>query len=403
MRTNLIIAALVVFVTPLALSQAATDASITGVVTDSQRAVIEGSTVTATNVATNVVTTTATNNRGEYRTPPLKIGTYTVAIEKEGFKKYQVAGIVLDIGSVRQIDVTLTPGQVVDSVEVQASPDELLQKADSTVGTVITNRQIEELPLNGGSTGRDYLQLAALSSGTIPTAQGVSIGGQPGTSVAFVLDGVDNNNQQITTGHSGQKEIIKPSVDAVSEFKVVTNSYSAEFGRSASGVVSVDLKSGTNTVHGTAYEFLRNDAVDALNYFAQAKLPFKYNDFGGTLGGPIHKDRVFAFGDVEFFRLRQQSPTYSLVPTAAQRSGQFSSAIYNPNGPYNSVTGTRTTTFPNNKITQIDPIAQALLQYFPLPNFTPTPTVPNANYLYNAPSNTNNYRGDVRADEVLTA
>ncbi len=387
---------------PLILSQAATDASITGVVSDSQQAAIQGSTVKVTNVATGVVVTTTTNSRGEYRTPPLKIGSYTVTIEKVGFKQYQVSGITLDIGSVRQINAALTLGEVVESVQVQATADELLQKSDSTVGTVITNRQIADLPLNGGSTGRDYLQLAALSSGTNAASQGVSIGGQSGTSVAFVLDGVDNNNQQISTSHSGQKEIIKPSVDAISEFKVVTNSYSAEFGRSASGVVSVDLKSGENAVHGTVYEFLRNDAVDALNYFSQSKLPFKYNDFGGTLGGPIRRNRVFAFGDVEFFRLRQQSPTYSLVPTVTQRGGQFSTTIYNPNGPYNSVTGTRTASFANNKITQIDPIAQALLQYFPLPNFTPTPTVPNANYLYNAPSNTNNYRGDVRVDEVLT-
>ncbi|HEV2645842.1 MAG TPA: carboxypeptidase regulatory-like domain-containing protein [Acidobacteriaceae bacterium] len=403
MSQKILIALVVLFTANRAFGQTASDAIITGTVVDSAQGVVEGAAVTVTDVATGVVTNIATNSQGEYRTPPLKIGSYDVTIERAGFKQYKISGLVLDIGSVRQVNATLALGRVVESVEVKASAEQLLQKSDSTVGTVITNRQIEDLPLNGGSSGRDYLQLAALSAGTTASSQGVSIGGQAGTSAAFLLDGVDNNNQQISTGHSGQKEIIKPSVDAVSEFRVVTNSYSAEYGRSASGVVSVDLKSGTNNIHGTAYEFLRNDALDAVNYFSTSKLPFKYNDFGGTLGGPIRKNRVFAFGDLEFFRLRQQSPSYSLVPTAAQRSGKFSTTIYDPNGAYNATTESRTATFANNQITEIDPVAQALLKYFPLPNFTPTPTVPKANYLYNQSSNANNYRWDVRVDEVLTA
>src|SRR5579859_1062725 len=383
-------------------AQVATDAVISGTVIDSSQRLIAGATVTVTDVATGVTTKAITNNQGQYRTPPLKIGQYTVEIESKDFKHFVESGVILDIGAVVQINAELQPGAVSDTVEVKATADSLLQTSDSTVGTVITNQQIEELPLNGGTAGSDYLQLANLSAGTTSSPQGVSIGGQAGTQVAFLLDGVDNNNQQISTGHSGQKEIIKPSVDAISEFKVVTNGYSAEYGRSSSGVVSVELKSGTNKLHGTAYEFLRNDVLDARNYFATQNLPFKYNDFGGTIGGPIRKDRVFAFGDLEFFRLRQQTPNYSLVPTEAQRSGQFSTAIYDPNT-YNATTKSRAE-FSNDQVpsNRVDSIAKTVLNYIPLPNFTPTATVPNDNYLYNSPANANNYRFDIRVDETLS-
>jgi hypothetical protein len=390
-----------------AFTQVATDAIITGTVTDSAQKAIEGAAVTVTDVATGIVTKMTTNDQGQYRTPPLKIGAYTVDIESAGFKQYKEFGVILDIGAVRQINVALTPGEVVDTVQVQATTEELLQKSDSSVGTVITNQQVEELPLNGGSTGRDYLQLATLSAGTTPaintsttSAGGITIGGQAGSQVAFLLDGIDNNNQQISTSHSGQKEIIKPSVDAISEFKVVTTTYSAEYGRSSSGVVSVDLKSGTNNIHGSAFEFLRNDAIDALPDFSATKLPFKYNDFGGALGGPIRKDRTFVFGDIEFFRLRTQTTSYSLVPTAAQKNGQFSTAIYEPNT-YN---GTSRTEFPNNQIVSgIDPIAQNLLPYFPAPNFTGTGALAADNYFFNENGSTNNYRWDLRIDQALTA
>lgn len=385
-----------------ASAQVATDAVIAGAVTDASGKLISGAKVTATEIATGVTTKTVTNNQGQYRTPPLKIGNYTVEIESKDFKHFVESGVILDIGAVVQLNAALQLGDVSETVEVKATADSLLQRSDSTVGTVITNQQIEELPLNGGTAGRDYLQLANLSSGTTSSAQGVSIGGQAGTQVAFLLDGVDNNNQQISTGHSGQKEIIKPSVDAISEFKVVTNGYSAEYGRSSSGVVSVELKSGANKIHGSAYEFLRNDALDAQNYFATQSLPFKYNDFGGTVGGPIRKDRIFVFGDLEFFRLRQQTPDYSLVPTEAQRSGQFSTAIYDPNT-YNATTKSRTE-FASDQIPsgRVDTIAKAVLNYIPQPNFTPTATVPNDNYLYNSPANANNYRFDIRADETLS-
>jgi hypothetical protein len=402
-RKLLIVLATVAWTTHMS-AQVATDAIVVGTVMDSSQGVIAGASVTLTHLATSATTKTITNSRGQYRTPPLRIGEYSLVIESEGFKQFIESGVILDIGSVRRVDAALEPGQIFESVDVQANPEGLLQSSDSTVGTVITNQQIVDLPLNGGTSGRDYLQLATLSSGTTPalgSSGGISIGGQAGSQVAFLLDGLDNNNQQISTGHSGQKEIIKPSVDAIEEFKVVTNGYSAEYGRSSSGVVSVQLKSGTNTIHGSAFEFLRNDAADARNYFAQQGLPYKQNDFGGTIGGPIRKDRVFAFGDIEFFRLRQQVPVYSLVPTMGQRSGQFSTVIYDPNT-YNPTTKTRTA-FKSNQIPsgRFDTVALNLLNYFPQPNFSTTGSA--NNYLYNSPQPTNNYRWDIRFDQIVSS
>jgi Carboxypeptidase regulatory-like domain len=404
-----VVVALVLFASvTTGLAQVATDAIITGSVTDPTQRVIAGAVVTVTNIATGAVSSSKTSTNGQYRTPPLHIGEYTVTIESNGFKQYRESGIILDIGSVREIKAVLSPGQIVETVEVTANTEELLQKSDSSVGTVITNAQIQELPLNGGSTGRDYLQLATLSAGTTPavgTSGGISIGGQSGAQAAFLLDGIDNNNQEILTSHSGQKEIIKPSIDAINEFKVVTTSYSSEYGRSSSGVVSVDLKSGTNRFHGSGFEYLRNDTVDALPDFSATKLPFKYNDFGGTLGGPIRKDKTFIFGDVEFFRLRTQTTTYSLVPTLAQKAGQFATAVYQPTT-YN---GTTRTAFPYNPSTSsyqiasgIDPVAKTLLGYYPAPNFVGTGALAANNYFFNKSGNTNNYRWDIRVDQVLT-
>lgn len=391
---------------PFTLGQAATDAVITGTVTDVSGSAVSSAAITVTNVATGITTTTTSNKSGDYRTPPLKIGEYTLRIAANGFKQFDEAEIILDIGTIRRIDAQLQVGGSIETVQVQATTEELLQKSDSTVGTVITNQQIVELPLNAGSNGRDYLQLATLSPGTVPAAAtstgnsgGITIGGQPGAQVAFLLDGIDNNNQQILTAHTGQKEIIKPSIDAISEFKVVTTSYSAEYGRSSSGVISVDLKSGTNAIHGSGFEFLRNDYVDALPDFSATKLPFKYNDFGGTVGGPIRKDRAFLFGDVEFFRLRTQSTAYSLLPTDAQKSGQFSSAVYQPN----TFNGTAGTEYVNNAITSgFDPIAQTLLKYYPEPNFQGSGALAADNYFFNQSGNQNNYRWDVRSDQTLS-
>jgi Carboxypeptidase regulatory-like domain len=368
-----------------AVAQQADDAVVVGTVFDASHATVSGASVRLTHLATNAVTNVRTDERGEYRTPSLKIGEYIIVVEADGFKQSNQRGVVLEIGDVRKVDVLLEVGQTSESVNVEAEAP-LLQSSDSTVGDVISNKQIEELPLNG----RDYLQLANLSSGTIPAAQGVEVGGQSGTQVAFLLDGQDNNNQQISTSHSGQKEVVKPSVDAIQEFKVVTNGYSAEFGRSSSGVVSVALKSGSNELHGSAFEFIRNDIVDAKNLFATYKPPYKRNQFGSSAGGPIVRNKTFIFGDFEATYIRQSTTTVSTVPTLAQRNGIFSSTIIDP---YTK------TAYPGNQIpfSSIDPVSLNILSFVPLPQSSAA----TSNYIYQSPSNEDNHRWDLRVDQII--
>ena len=385
----------VLLVAPTLRAQQSDNALVVGTVLDPSRSAVQAATVTLTHLATDATIQVHTDEHGQYRTPPVRIGEYAISIEAQGFKHFNQKGVVLSIGDVRQVDAVLELGQVSESVTVEASAP-LLQTSDATVGTVIGNQQIENLPLNG----RDYLQLAALSSGTIPSTSGVgiSIGGQVGTAVAFTLDGVDNNSQTILPTHGNQKEVIKPSVDAIQEFKVVTNTYSAEFGRSSSGVISVSIKSGTNDIHGTAYEFLRNEALDAKNYFATSKSAYKRNDFGASAGGPIIRNKLFIFGDFEIERVRQSSTQVDTVPTLNQRAGLFSSTIYDPLT-YNSTTNTRTQ-FVGNQVplTRFDPIAAQIANWYPLPQ---TSAATN-NFVYASPQNQDPRHWDLRADQIVS-
>jgi hypothetical protein len=379
-----------------AFGQQTNDAVVLGRVTDPSRAPVSGAVIKLVQPATGENSEVRTNDNGEYRTPPLRIGEYQISIESAGFKKFVQRGLSLGLGDIRQLNAQLSVGEVAEVVSVEAS-DAVLNNADSTVGTVIGNKQIVELPLNG----RDYMQLAALSAGTVPSTAtgsqgpiGISIGGQVGYAVGFLLDGVDNNNQFIRYSYGNQKESIKPSVDAIDQFKVVTNGYSAEYGRSSSGVISVSTKSGTNQFHGSVYEFIRNDALDARNYFATVKSPFKRNDFGASIGGPILRNKIFAFGDFEIVRVRQSTTQVDTVPTLAQRQGIFANTIYDP-ATYDATTKTRQA-FANDTIpsSRIDPIAQKILAFYPLPQNSAA----TRNYIYNAPSNQNPYRYDVRLD-----
>jgi hypothetical protein len=349
-------------------AQQANTAVVVGTVVDSSDAAVPGATVALTHTDTSTTTTVVSDEKGQYRTAPLRIGSYTITVELPGFKTFVQRGVTLNIGDVRKVDATLQLGDVSEQITVAASVP-LLSTVDSTVGTVITNKQIKDLPLNG----RDYLQLASLSSGTLPTTGvGISIGGQAGSQVAFLLDGQDNNNQQISTGHSGQKEVVKPSVDAIQEFKVVTNGYAAEYGRSSSGVVSVSLKSGTNSLQGTVYEYFRHEAMDAKNFFATEKPPYRRNQFGGAAGFPIVHNRTFFFGDVERGVLRRSSTVVSTLPTLADRA-----------------------LVPADRI---DPVAARILSYIPLPQTSARTN----NYVYNSPSNQDALKGDFRIDQIIS-
>ncbi len=384
---------------------------IAGEVRDSSGGAIPGVQVTATNIETNLTRSVVTNDAGVYSFPALVPGHYTVRAEKSGFKSVKSTDIELQVQQSARIDVTLPVGQVSDSVEVSASAA-VLNTEDATIGTVIENKRIVELPLNG----RNYLQLVSLapnvsygfgSAGQANGRQGgdranqnIAVGGARSNFNYFTLDGVDNTDPNFNT------YIIQPSVDALQEFKVQTGIYPAEFGREATQI-NVSTKPGTNNFHGTLYEFLRNDYLDANNYSFTAqrstKNPFKWNQYGGTLGGPVWipkiwngKNRLFFMGNYESFRQRQSSQAVYNLPSAAMRTGDFSEllargiVIYDPDtrttGPDGKITAQP---FPGNIIPagRIADISKKFLQFYPSPNLPTTSLIRDYQQSQSAPRN----------------
>ncbi|MEW5976644.1 MAG: TonB-dependent receptor [Acidobacteriota bacterium] len=296
---------------------------IVGVVTDETKAVVPGATVTAKNEATNIERVVETSDQGEYRITNLLPGNYTVTVEKQGFKKASTTGVIVRLNESVRADFAMQVGEITQTLEVSVSA-QLLETSNSTVGTVVTNEKIVELPLNG----RDFTQLTLLIPGASPGAsaggffiiggQTVAVTGNRSDQNNYTLDGVNNNETFFK--HYG----IRPSIDAIQEFKVQTNITSAEYGEAAGANVNIAVKSGTNSFHGSLFEFLRNDVFDARETFASRKQKFRWNQFGGTFGGPIKKDKTFFFANYEGFRLRRESNTLSTVPTEAMMRGDFS-------------------------------------------------------------------------------
>ena len=365
-------------------------ALIVGTVKDATGAVIPGASMTFAHLVTGTEYRVTTNETGNFRSPPLRIGEYLIVAEAEGFKQYSGSGVNLSIGDVRELNIMLEVGAVTEVIEVEATAP-LLQTSESSQGTVIENRQIVDLPLNG----RDYLQLAVIASGTVPSrGQGVSVGGQRGQEVSFFIDGMDNNNQTIA-GQGGQNENVKPSIDAVQEFKVITNGFAAEYGRTSAGIISLSIKSGTNDLHGSAFEFIRNENVDARNFFDPSdKPPFKRNQYGFTLGGPAVRNRLFWFGDMEWTKIRESSTTVSTVPSVAFRNGDFAGGdtIYDPL----TWDGTERQPFANNVIPQdrFDPVSNFIRDWWP----DPQNDARTRNYVLNGPRQQDARRWDFRVD-----
>ncbi len=262
------------------------------------------------------------NVQGVYQIPSLPIGRYKLEAVRQGFASSQVPELKLDTNQTARIDFTLRVGAVAEKVEVTAAAA-LIDSETSTVGQVIDNKRIVEMPLNG----RNFLQLAALTAGVAPSAGGRTAdeggfvaSGQHGYQVNITIDGL-NNSSVASGGPLGfEAQAVKPSIDAVGELKVVMNNFSAEYGDRMGGQIIVNLKSGTNEFHGSAFEFLRNSSFDGTNFFANrsgAKKPaFRQNQFGGTAGGPIVKNRTFFFGSYEGTRIRLGRSFTSSVPTA---------------------------------------------------------------------------------------
>jgi hypothetical protein len=381
---------LTLFVFSASAVTAQTSGTIAGNVRDASGAEVSGATVTVTNTQTNATRVDTTNQAGLYTFPALAPGFYTVKAEAPGFQSIVRNGIELQVQQTAQVDFAMQPGNVRQTVEVNAAAA-TVSTEDTTVGTVIDNKRIVDLPLNG----RDFLQLIALSGnvssgfgspgqavlrqGGSRATENYSVMGMRGTSNYYTLDGVSNTDVNFNL------IIMQPSIDALQEFKVQSGVYPAEFGREGDQI-NVLTKSGTNQFHGTAFEFLRNDFVDAKQYdFAGTrppKNPFKWNQFGFTLGGPVWipkvfkgRDKLFFLSNYEGFRVRQSVNTLYTVPTAAMRSGDFSSLLpgnqlYDPstktlvNGVANG------TPFPGNKIplSEINTASIKLMQYLPLPN-----------------------------------
>ena len=383
---------------PAAVAQQADTALIVGTVTDTTGAVIPGVNVTFSHVETGTESTTSTNETGNYRSNPLRIGTYIVVVESDGFKTYSGSGVQLSIGDVRELNVALEVGAVTEVIEVEAAAP-LLQTTESSAGTVIENRQIVDLPLNG----RDYLQLAVISAGTVVSrGQGISIGGQRGTEINFMIDGVDNNNQSIAS-QGAQKETVKPSVDAVAEFKVITNGFSAEYGKSSSGIVSLAIKSGTNEIHGTGFYFMRDETMDAKPYFAPGeKAQFGRQQYGFAVGGPIKRNRSFLFGDLELTDIRETSTFVRTIPTSAMRRGDFNqiaNTIYDPFTATGDIADPRSP-FPNQTIpeSRFDSIARQLKDAYP----DPLSDSLTRNYTHQTPRNQDFSKWDIRWDHNLS-
>jgi hypothetical protein len=370
-----------------------TQGQITGVITDPTGGVVVGAAVTVTNPATGLVRQVESNSAGNYVFPSLMPGVYNVKVEMQGFQTEVRNGVDLQVNQVARIDFQLKVGAVAETVEV-AGGAPLLTTENATVGTVIENQRIVELPLNG----RNYLQLVALSpnvnagfasAGQAGSRQGgdranqqLSISGNRREWNYFTLDGIDNTDVNFNT------YIFLPSIDSLQEFKVQTGIYSAEFGREA-GQVNVSTKGGTNEYHGALFEFLRNSSLDGRPYAftsqVPAKAPFRWNQYGFTLGGPVRipkvfngKDRLFFMSNFEGFRLREQRQGIYSLPTAAMQAGDFS-AILPTTVIRDPVNNDRP--FPNNMIPapRLHPIAKKLLEFYPPANIAGAGLV--SNYL----------------------
>ena len=380
-------------------------ASVNGVVTDSSQAVVAGATVTVTNIETGLRRDTHTNETGNYTFNLLPVGRYKLQAAMRGFSSESLPEVNLDVDQVVRLDFVLKPGSLSETVEVSASAA-LLDSETSTVGQVISNKSIVEMPLNG----RNYLSLATLTAGTAPNPGGRTAseggfvsGGAHSYQMNVQVDGLDNNTIYSGGPVGYEAQAVKPSIDAIGEFKVITNNFSAEYGTRMGGTVLVTIKSGTNQLHGTAYEFLRNDALDSSNFFANrngaAKPEYRQNQFGGTLGGPIRKNKLFLFGSFDATRIRSGTSAISTVPTDAERTGDFSKIrnIFDPQTTSGTGAAMTRSMFPGDIIprSRWDPLFPALLALYPEPT---TSGIVNNYYFSAADRNDwNNY--DFKGDE----
>lgn len=390
--------------------------SIRGTVVDASAGVVQGASVNAKQDETGLTRTVMTDRTGTYVLLELPVGHYQLQVEAKGFQRYIQQGISLNVNETATIPVHLVVGAEGQQVQVTADA-QIIQDTVTSLGKVVQESEIHDLPLNG----RDFSQLGTLQPGVVPLTpglkeagsslregQGYAVNGQRPESNNFLIDGANNFN-----GVDGGF-VLKPPVDAITEFRILTHNATAEFGNSLGSTTNIITKSGTNRIHGALWEFLRNDAFDAKNYFAKTVEPLKQNQFGGTIGGPIRKNKTFFFAFYEGYRNRQGETAGSTVPSLKQRTGDFSELCDPTKGEsfngagmcsnpshqlYFLVTSPAPTPLPFNQLPPpfISSFSQSLLSLFPKPNnglFTFTSTE-----IKQDDSN----EGGLRVDHYLTA
>jgi len=365
--------------------------NIRGTVVDPSGAIVQGAAVTVRQTETGLTRNAVSDRQGEYVLVELPIGHYELEVRAKGFEKYLQQGISLDVNETASVAIHLRVGAESQQVEVQADAA-LVQSTVSSLGETVMEREILDLPLDG----RNFSQLGLLQPGVVPLTpglieaggparqnQGYAVDGQRPESNNFMIDGADN----VSAVDGGF--VLKPPIDAIAEFKILSHNANAEFGRNTGSTTNIVTRSGANSFHGAAWEFLRNDAMDSSDYFTQSVQPLKQNQFGATFGGPILKDKTFFFGYYEGFRNRQGETVPATVPSAAERQGNFGQLCTSiPGDAFVGGICTNTTTsapdfngqllnfamgpapvpIPNNQLPSIDPIATNILPFFPLPN-----------------------------------
>lgn len=387
--------------------------TITGQVQDSSGAALPNADVRLTLIANGTMRETKTNDSGAFNAPVIPPGEYSITVTATGFADKTLTDITLRVDQTLNLTINMQPGTVGQSIEVEASAP-LVDSATSSLGQVVEEKQILNMPLNG----RNPFELGLLVGNTtklfgVQSNLPFVAGGGRFTAVDVSLDGVDNNTvtNQGAIGRTGIA--IVPSVDAVQEFKVETNNFPAEFGHAAGSVVNTTLKNGSNQFHGVFFEFLRNNVFDANNYFTNLaglpRPPFHQNQFGATLGGPILKKKLFFFVDYQGTRQSTRSGnSISSLPPASFRTGDFSSSpikIYDPTTRHIGPNGTVVASpFPGNRIptAMLNQTALAIVNMIPMPNFG-SPGDLSRNYFYQAPQFSNTDQGDVRIDYTVSS
>jgi hypothetical protein len=388
------VVAIWLILSPAAWGQSFT-ASVVGNVTDASGAAVPNAAIVATNVATNFRTEARSDGTGRYLVSPLPPGLYVLEASSTGFKKFVQSGIELAVGQQAKIDISLTVGELTENVTVEATVSSI-ETTTSAIGKVVTNRAILNLPLNS----RNIYSLIYLTPGVAGSignnynSMSYSINGARASMMDTLIDGATASHPTVQ-GYSGISAF--PSVDAIGEFKVLGANFPAEFGRTAGSVLNVVYKSGTNTFHGTAYEFLRNSKLDANTFYNNLRgVPlssFKRSQYGGTFGGPLRKDRTFFMSSYEGLRQRSFSSRTTTVPTALERAGDFTQTfagannpvlIYDPWTTRASGSGFIRDAFPGNLVpaARQDRVGRNVARFYPSPNAQGV-AYTNANNYYN--------------------